>query len=351
MPYARTHSGPYAAVERIALYRHQLAACRLTPDETCLIVTDTTYDPAASAACLGAALEIGARALVLTLPAGRPPAGATWAAALAGADLIVGVTTHRLHYDPAVRAALDGGARALLAVQPHHVLQRLTADREVVERTRRGAARLAEARTVRISSPRGTDLTMDVAGRPALAHCGVADGPGQFDFWGGAMVEVAQREGSTEGVLVLGRGDQVFHLGRFVDDEVRIRFEAGRAVAIEGGLDALLIDRHLAGHRDPTAYWAGHIAWGTDHRALWTAATVQFPEAGAGNADAEGFLGCVQVELGSNDDQFFRGAISSPAHLGLCLLGATLELDGERVIDGGEFRGALADPDLAGGAP
>lgn len=341
MPYARTTTGPHVAAELVGLFRGQLEACRLSPGESCLIVTDSAFDPGLSAACMGAALNLDASPAVLTLPFTRPFPGAALSATLAEADLVVALTTHRLHYDPHLRAALDTGTRALLAVQPIHVLRRLTADSDVVARTRLGAERLAKATSVSITSEGGTDLTMTVAGRPALAHCGVADEPGMFDFWGAAMVEIAPLEGSVEGSLVLGRGDQIFHLGRYVDEEIRIRFERGRAVSIEGGLDAKLLDAHLAGYRDPNAYLAGHIAWGTDHRALWTAPLVHFPEAGAGNADSEGFLGSVQVELGSNDDQFFRGEIRSDAHVGLCMLETSVSLDGECVIDRGRFTGSL----------
>ena len=56
MPYARTYIGAYATPELVSLYRHQLEGCRLQAGESCLIVTDTAYDPVASAACLGAAL-------------------------------------------------------------------------------------------------------------------------------------------------------------------------------------------------------------------------------------------------------------------------------------------------------
>ena len=341
MPYARTATGAQVATELVSLYRHQLDACRLSRGESCLIITDTAYDPTASAACLGAALALEATPAVLTLPYSLSFPGEALAATLAEADLIVGVTTHRLHYDPHLRAALDSGTRALLAVQPTHVLRRLAADPEVVARTRLGAERLAEATTLAISSERGTELTMTVSGRPALAHCGVADEPGQFDFWGAAMVEIAPREGTVEGTLVLGRRDQIFHLGRYIDEEVRLRFERGRAVAIQGGLDAFLLEAHLAGYEDPNAFLAGHVAWGTDHRASWTAPLVKFPQAGAGNANSEGFLGSVQVELGSNDDQFFGGAIRSAAHVGLCLLGASVALDGESVIEAGRFVGSL----------
>ena len=213
MPYGRTTSTPHAATELVPLFRRQLEGCRLRSDETCLVLTDTAYDPIASAACLGAALDLGARAFVVTVPFAAPFPGAALRGALEDADLIVALTTHGVHYDPHLRAALDGGARALMAVQPLHVARRLSFDPSVVARTRRGAARLATATTMRITSAWGTDVRMNVAGRPVLAHGGVADGPGQFDFWGGGMVEVAQHEGSLEGTLVLHRGDQVFHLG------------------------------------------------------------------------------------------------------------------------------------------
>ena len=147
MPYARTTSGSHVAAELVGLYRHQLEACRVQAGESCLIITDTAYDPTPSAACLGAALSLDALPAMLTLPYAGPFPGAGLRATLAEADLIVGFTTHRIHYDPHLRAALDGGSRALLAVQPQHVLRRLTADPAVVARTRLGARRLAEATT------------------------------------------------------------------------------------------------------------------------------------------------------------------------------------------------------------
>ena len=335
MPYARTRSGPYAALDLVPVFRHQLEACALHAGERCLVLTDSAYDPAASAACLRAALDLGAEALVVTLPAHRGDQGAYLEPLYRASDLIVAVTPIRVHYDPHLRGALDAGARALMAVQPSHTLERLRADPTVVARTRAGAARLARAREVRITSAHGTDLVMRVEGRPALAHCGVADAPGRFDFWGGAMVEIAPHEGSVEGRLVLAVGDQVFHLGRFVEREVRLTIEQGHVVRIDGGLDATLLERYLDDLHDSAARLVGHIAWGTDHRAQWTAQLAQFPDAGSGNADAEGYLGSVQVELGSNDDQYFRGTIRSAAHLGLCLLGATLALDGDTVIEAG----------------
>lgn len=339
MPYGRAPRGPHVATELVRLFVHQLRMSRLRAGESCLIVTDTAFDPVYSAACLGAALELGAEAQILTLPFASETPPRAFGPALAHSDLIVGVTTHRLHYLDEVRTALDGGARALTAVQPLHVLRRLTADPGVIARTRSGAERLDRASEVRIRSPHGTDLVMDKSGRPGLAHYGAADAPGRFDFWGAAMAEAAQLEGTLSGTLVLATGDAIFHLGRFVEHPVTIRFEEGRVTTVEGGLDAFLLREHLASYDDPNAWRAGHIAWGTDPRALWTAPLTQFPEAGAGNADSEGYYGNVQVQIGSNDDRFFRGANSTSAHIGLCTLGASLDLDGEPAIRDGEIVG------------
>jgi len=335
MPYGRLSTNPQLSVELVELFRHQLSMSRLRSGEECLIVTDTAFDPTYASACLGAALALGASAQVVTLPYAADELPRSFGATVGMSDLLVGMTTHPLHYRDDVREALDGGSRALLAVQPLHVARRLPADADVIARTKSGARRLAHARSVRIHSPHGTDLVMDTTDRPTLAHYGAADEPGHFDFWGGAMVETAQHEGTLQGTLVLNTGDVVFHLGRFVEHPVALTFDEGRLVDVEGGLDAFLLREHLASYDDPNAFMAGHIAWGTDHRALWTAPLIQFPEAGAGNADSEGYYGNVQVQIGSNDDRYFRGTNRSRAHLGLCMLDTSVDLDGETVIDTG----------------
>jgi 2,5-dihydroxypyridine 5,6-dioxygenase len=343
MSYARTETGPAAATDLVALFMHQLAACRLASGELCLCITDTAWNPACAAACMAAATALGAETAQLVFAAGRPVPARALAGACGAADLIVYMTAFTLHYRPEIRAALDRGARVLCAMQPLHVMRRLTADADVRRRTRAGAALLDAAREIRITSDAGTDLVMDKTGRRALAHYGAADEPGHLDFWGGAMVQAAQREGTTEGRLVLDVGDCCFHLGRFVEQRTTITFRAGRAVDFAGGLDAILIRSELESAGDERAFLAGHMAWGTDRRAKWTQPIVQVPDAGGGGADSEGFYGAVQVELGSNDDVAFGGANRSNAHLGLCLRNASLALDGRPVI----VRGAFVDPDLA----
>jgi 2,5-dihydroxypyridine 5,6-dioxygenase len=335
MPYARTFSSDAVAADLGALFCHQLSACGLSQGELCVCVTDTAWSPSYGAACHAAALSLGAEAVIATVAWDRPPASAVLSSICDRADLIVYATAHALHYRGELRAALDRGARALCVMEPPHVLDRLRADTEVREKARAGATLLEGAREIRVTSPAGTDLVMDKTGRRGLALYGAADAPGRLDFWGLGAVQAAQLEGTTEGRLVLDRGDCVFRLARYVEAPVTMVFEAGRVVAIEGGLDAALIRAELETAGDDGAFRAGHMGWGVDRRARWTQPLVQTPEAGCGGADIESAMGVVQIELGSNDDIAFGGTNRSRAHLGLCMRGATLLLDGQAIVADG----------------
>lgn len=324
------------------LFRLQLAASRLAAGERCLAVTDSRWDPACAPACVEAAHALGASTRVVVLAADQPIDGAALAP-MADADLVVYMTSFTLHYRPEMRAALDRGARVLAAMRPVPVLRRLPFDPEVRRRVTAGAALLDPAREIRITSLAGTDLRMDKTGRRALAHDGAADRPGHLDFWTAGMVQAAQLEGTTEGRLVLDVGDCCFRLGRLIAEPVSIWFERGRAVAFEGGPDAIAIREHLESAGDDGAFMAGHMAWGMDARAEWGPHLFASPDLGGG-AHTEAFDGNVQIELGSNDDVAFGGRNRSRAHLGLCLRSANLWLDGAPIVDGGRFVPADLQP-------
>lgn len=337
MPYAHRRDSPLALVELIRVFEHQLRHCELTANETLVAVTDGAFDPNYAAACVGAARSLGADAFQVHISHLEPWSEATLRGVFGPADLIVYSTAHGLHYSEAMREALAAGKRALMAVVPPHVLERRVADPELRRRAKAGAALLDGADAVRITSKAGTDLSMDVSGRPGVASYGFADSPGHLDFWGAGMFQIAVIEDSMEGRLVLDTGDLIFLFGRHVERPVTIDFRDGRAVAFDGGVEAELIRRHLEAAQDPNAFVAGHIACGVDPRAQWTAEVAHFPVAGGGGADAEAFGGSVQVELGSNDDVMFRGKNRSSVHLGLCCLKSSLTVDGDPVLEDGVF--------------
>jgi 2,5-dihydroxypyridine 5,6-dioxygenase len=337
MANRRITTNPSNVVELVGLFSHQLNACCLRPGENCLVITDTAFNPVYSDACLGAALTIGARAAKLVLPAEGELPNRLLDSSLTSADLVVYMTTHTLHYSKELAGLLSRGGRALMAVQPLQALQRLKFDPVVRTRARAGAARLARADSIHITSAAGSDLTMFKGSRPALSNYGAADEPGRLDFWGGGMVQTAELEEATNGTLVLDTGDCIFSMGRYVEHPVRIVIENGRVVSIIGGLDAFLLRTFLESFHDQHALQTGHIAWGVDRRANWTACAVTSPEPGLSGADIESYFGNIQVEIGSNNDIAFQGSNSSLCHLGLCMLNSTLTLDGETIIQTGQL--------------
>jgi len=326
-----------AVPELIGLYKHQLKMSNLKPGELCLAVTDMAYNPVYTDACIGAAADLDAEVIKMILPFNGPLPGKSWGATMCEADLIVYSTTHKLHYTEEMRTALEGGARALMAVQPLQTMERLKGDPQVVRRTKAGAALMRKYSRIRILSDAGTNLVMERGNRPVLAHYGLADEPRHLDFWGVGMVETAPLEGTLEGTMVLDTGDQMFYLARYVESPVTVSFKEGRVVDIQGGVDAFLLRKQLESYQEESAWMAGHISLGTDRRALWAAQALQFPELGSSGADAESYYGNVQIEIGSNNDINFCGKNRSSAHLGHCMLNCSLYLDDLLVIDHGEF--------------
>lgn len=338
MANRRIMMNPSAAVELVGLFEYQLSMCKLKQDELCLIITDTAFNPVYSDACIGAALNLGASSYKQILPFDHPLPGKAMGSAWQEADLIVFMTTHKLHYHEKMSQALENGGRALMAVQPLEVLSRLRAIPEVIERTKSGAQLLGSANRIRIQSKAGTDLVMERGNRPALGHYGVADESGHLDFWGAGMVETAQMEGTTEGRLVLDVGDANFSFGRYMESPVEIDFREGKIIDIRGGLDSMLLRDFLESFDDSNAFKAGHISWGTDRRAQWHGLIKAInPEPGTSGADIEAHYGNIQIELGSNNDINFKGDISSSTHLGLCCRNSSLWLDDTLIIDSGKF--------------
>lgn len=337
MAYGVNYVNPAMVGEWMGVFKHQLSHCQLRGDETVLAVTDTAFHPFYAAACMAAAAQMGAEVAQVVLPQHPAPPEALLDSLFASADLIVYSTTHTLHYSPAMRRALDRGARALMAVVPYHILQRRCADPELIERTKAGAQLLDRTDRIRIVTEAGTDLTMSKGSRPGFGSYGVADEPGHLDFWGAGFFQTSLMEGTIEGRLVLDVGDLVFHLGQYVDRPVILEFREGRIVSIEGGVVGRMIDHLLSSLNEDNAWLAGHLAFGTDPKAQWTAEAYQFPVVGGGGADAESLYGNVQVEIGSNNDVMFRGENVSKAHLGLCSLRCSVWLDDEPLLMNGMY--------------
>jgi 2,5-dihydroxypyridine 5,6-dioxygenase len=328
-----------SAAELVPMFRQVLEGCKVRSGEVVLLYTDTTFNPHYPAACLAAGLELGARVYQITVPArrGQIEDEPTIIRAWCDADIVIDLVSAGAHLFSRLNTlALEAGTRVLRIAEPVDVLERMLPSVEVRRRSEAGAKMLTSASELRVTSSGGTDLTFDIRGRTGVAQHGLADEPSRWDHWPSGLSLVAPVEESANGRLVLGVGDLIFTLGRYVSEPIECVVRDGRMASIIGGVDAMLLREWLGAQVDPRAYVLGLVAWGTDHRARWDRVAWHLQEP-AGVMDSESFLGNVRIGLGANTSAMLRGKNPCKAHIDLQMRGCHVWLDKQLVIKAGEF--------------
>jgi hypothetical protein len=112
------------------------------------------------------------------------------------------------------------------------------------EPARRLLERLDGAREIRITGGAGTDLTLNVAGRPWITDSKIL-GPGDFANYPNGEVFVAPHRDGADGVLVADL-TVPYTVEGLVDEPVTLRFERGRVTSIEGGRAAQMLRELVA---------------------------------------------------------------------------------------------------------
>ncbi len=179
--------------------------------------------------------------------------------------------------------------------------------------------------SVHITTPLGTDLRLSVRGRQWQSDTGVIRGQGVFGNLPAGEVYVAPVEESAEGVLVIDKSLP----GLSLSEPVCLVFEKGRVTHIEGGEESRHLEELIAeGERKPNGEWSrviGELDIGTN-----TKARLQ------GNLMTdEKVARTIHIAIGRNI--LFGGENSAPIHEDGVVSQPTMRVDGELLIDGGQF--------------
>lgn len=193
----------------------------------------------------------------------------------------------------------------------------------VRERTLLLAERVTNARTAKITTAAGTDLTIPLDGRPGLSLYPVFDAPGHFaivPFY--AEVACAPLENKAHGVAVFdGTVVGMPGFNGVLPHPIRCIFEKGRVVKMEGGPLAAKLESALKKSGENTDSLA-ELGIGSNHC---------MRDVLIGNRRDNGIFGHIHLALGRNTD--LGGVQMSPIHMDLLLCEARLELDGELIIE------------------
>lgn len=306
----------------------------ITAGERFAIVVDTRTDREIPDVLARAAVELGAEPAVVTIAprarSGAEPPGHA-AAAMAASDVVLCAASTSLYHTAAKAGAQRAGARGVFNA-PHRARAwrdgAMTADFHAIRRRAERLADLLRATSVvRVTSPRGTDLRAEIAGREPMAWLtGICRNPGEVSALPGGEVSLPPLEGTSEGFVVWER--IASDLG-VLDAPLRITVRGGRAVAVEGGPAADQLRRTLDEVVD--ADNIGEIGIGLNPAARIADEITEAKKA----------FGTVHVALGDSANEY-GGLVESEVHLDGLVMEPTIELDGVAVVIAGRHVYPLA---------
>ena len=292
------------------------------PDDDVLVLCNDPQLPIADA--LGEAAGERARSVrVLAFAAGErhgaePPSEVV--EAMASATVIFAPTTFSLSHTAARVEATRRGTRMATMPGITEEIFRRALDIDYGELKRAGealAAQLTTASVCRVSSPGGTELTMDLTGRYGISDDGDLSAAGAFGNLPAGEAFIAPLETSAEGTIVYDGALGGFGL---LEEPVVASVAGGRLVSASGGEAAAWLESTLdAGGEHGRAI--AELGIGTNPAARLTGNVLEDEKA----------LGTIHIAFGTSVG--IGGVNRSSVHIDGLVLRPTVELDG-RVITG-----------------
>jgi len=247
--------------------------------------------------------------------------------AMAGADVMFMPVTRSITHAPAVKAALQRGARVLSMTafsEDMFIFGGLEADFEALAaRCKKMGQIWTAGKSLHLTTPGGTDLTCSIDGRPGNAHTGMARNPGEFTTCPDIESSVSPVTGTAEGIIVADASIPYFEIG-VLTEPVRFTVEKGKVVKVEGGKQAEKIKYMMDKQNNEAVYNIAQIAVGLNPHCRICGLDLE----------DEGTYGTAHVGIGTST--LIGGEILAPMHFDGLMYNQTLTIDGETIFKDGE---------------
>ena len=296
------------------------------PGETVLIVTDMTKLSIARAIA-SVTLDRDAEPMVMVMKprerAGQEPP-APVARAMATADVVFIPVEFSITHTHAVKDAAAAGARLIVMTdftEEMMISGGLEADFSTLKPVCKGVAgKFKQGSNVHLTSPGGTDLVMDISGRPGNAlYCMVE--PGEFSTVPTVEANASPIEGSANGTIVCDASIPYLGIG-VIREPVVVDVKDGFITRISGGKQAEILKKNLAEQNDPNAYNIAEIGVGLNPKCRMCGIMLE----------DEGVISTCHIGIGTSIT--LGGNVKAPIHYDLLMWEPTVTVDGEKVIEG-----------------
>ncbi len=238
-------------------------------------------------------------------------------------DVVFCPTTKSLTHTDARRNASAKGVRVATfpGITKEVMIRGLNADyKKIAALTNKLKKRFEKTKEVRVTAPNGTDITMDITGRTAIASKGLFHKKGESGNLPTGETFAAPVEGKSNGVFVVD--GSMSGIGVMGKEKIKIEVENGYATKITGGSKA----KKLVATLDKYGKKARNIA----EFGVGTNDSVKL----SGNLlEDEKVKGTIHIALGNN--LTMGGSVSVPIHLDGVIKKPTVYFDGKEImIDG-----------------
>lgn len=259
--------------------------------------------------------------------------------ALASADFVVDMTVEMLLHTPELPQILAGGAR-LLSVSNEHpeVFERIGYNPGWKDRVILGMQMLERAKTMRVTSDAGTDLSVRIEDARPLGGWGNAARPHRVGSAPGALIAFYPNAGTVNGRVVLNSGDINLTFKRYLENPIALTIKDDYITDIEGtSLDAELMRSYFSAWGDREAYAISHLGWGMTPGARWDS-LIMYDKCDINGAELRAFAGNFLLSTGANE----AAGRHTLGHFDIPMRGCTIHLDGNAVVNNGVLQPPLA---------
>lgn len=304
--------------------KHVLNSCMgIKPSEQLLIVTDENALEVAYS-FVKAGRDLGIKTLMIEMPSqkgGEPPD--LIATALSQADVALLVTSFSLSHTAARHEATKRGVRiASMPMITEEIVQTcLRADYDEIATISNNLAKLlTKGREVRITTDKGTHLTIDISNRKGLADTGLLREKGDFGNLPAGEALIAPLEGKGDGILVVDGA--IAGVGK-LQSPIKLEIKNGKIENIEGGSEKECLIEMLK-QKDENAWKIAEFGIGTNREVKLM-----------GNVLVdEKVYGTIHIGFGNNC--FMGGVQDSNIHYDCIVLEPTVYIDDKCIINKGK---------------
>ncbi|MET3518312.1 peptidase M29 [Mesorhizobium sp. M4B.F.Ca.ET.215.01.1.1] len=299
--------------------------------------------------------DLGAEFCMIQMPTPRQTApvpvkstGTSWAIqgnravieALKLCEVIVDCTVEGLIHAPEWPEIEAAGRTRLLVVTNEHpeILERTEPTAELGPKVALGVQMLREAREMRVTSPAGTDLVIDLRNAPCGGTPGFGTTPGAVAHWPGGLCLAFPGKNCVNGRIVMDVGDMNLTFKTTLTSRIDFTVEDDFVTAIKGdGVDAIHFREYMEAWNDRNAYGMSHVGWGMHPRARWVSAAM-YDKRDMQAVEFRALAGSFLWSTGANQ---YAGRYTL-GHFDLPMRNCTITLDGNVVVKDGLLQGELA---------